>query len=85
TPEEAYEARQKFLEDPTQEIPNRRKSSSTGYKGVYLHSDGKKYYGQISKEGVRYSTTCYETPEEANEARLKFLASLDQETPSDVQ
>jgi hypothetical protein len=46
----------------------RQSNNKTGYRGVRLRSDGKKYDAQIGLNGKRYHLGSFDTPEEAAEA-----------------
>jgi hypothetical protein len=46
----------------------RQSNNKTGFKGVRLRSDGKKYDAQIGLNGKRYHLGSFDTPEEAAKA-----------------
>jgi hypothetical protein len=46
----------------------RTKSNTSGYKGVYLHNQTKRWVASIKHLGKKYSLGCYATASEAHEA-----------------
>lgn len=54
----------------------KNKNNTSGYKGVYLHSQTKKWVASIKHLGKKYSLGCYETPEEAHAAYSKACVDL---------
>lgn len=77
TPEEANEAYQTYLKNPSQKIKiskPRYKNNSSGFKGVYPRKGTNRWRAKVSIEGREISIGSFSSAEEANEARLKFLA-----------
>lgn len=51
-------------------------NNKTGYKGVYITktvSGGNRYGARVQRHGVSHWVGTFDTPEEANEARLNFI------------
>lgn len=64
--------------EPLFEAPsNLKRNNTTGFVGVQPHQG--KWRARICKNKITYEVGCFNSPEEANEARKKFLKSLDKQ------
>ena len=65
------------LRDVSQSINNKntakRKNNTSGFTGVYYFKRLSKWAAKIVSDGKQIHIGCFDTPEEANEARLKEL------------
>lgn len=52
-------------------------NNTSGYKGVYLRRDTQKWTAEVFRAGNKSSLGCYSSPEEAHEARVKYLERID--------
>jgi hypothetical protein len=55
------------------------KNNTSGYKGVYLHNQTKKWVASIMHQGKKHSLGCYNTPQEAHLAYSKACITLNKE------
>jgi hypothetical protein len=64
----------RWADNTTQAVNKRLQSNNTtGYKGVYFRNDTKRWQVEIIRHGKKRSFGCYDTPEEANQAREREL------------
>lgn len=61
-----------------QNLANRgkNKNNTSGYKGVYLHKNTKRWVASIKHLGQKYHLGCYATPHEAHEAYKQACTRL---------
>jgi hypothetical protein len=64
-----------------QNLANRgkTKSNTSGYKGVYLHNQTKKWVASIKHLGKKYALGCFVNPEDAHNAYKTASLRLNQE------
>jgi hypothetical protein len=64
-----------------QNLANRgkTKSNTSGFKGVYLHNQTKRWVASIKHLGKKYNLGCFSTPEEAHEAYKQASLKLNGE------
>jgi hypothetical protein len=54
----------------------KRRTNTSGYKGVSWHKRDKKYRAQIRKDGKNKSLGCFDTPQEAHQAYCEASQEL---------
>jgi group I intron endonuclease len=81
--EEAIEAAKKY--EQTGDVGNylHRKNTS-GYTGVYYNKRAKRWVTEATIKGKRMHIGYFPTPEEANEARIKFIENFNQQLTNQV-